>query len=147
MQPGNKGGYYTEKSPKMLLLEWCQQQKRPKPRYKVLAAAANTMRCKVSLYTRRVHKSNVHCCCSTLLLTHIALQLEAVRPGLDGFSRSEMLLRPAQEARLVPFVPSKQQCLPFVSILQRIVPMSAQWDVWLHIQYQVSCNEAGSATR
>ncbi|KAA6421632.1 MAG: putative ATP-dependent RNA helicase DHX57 [Trebouxia sp. A1-2] len=49
MQPGSKGGYYTEKSPKLLLLEWCQQQKRPKPRYKVLAAAGNTMRCKVVL--------------------------------------------------------------------------------------------------
>lgn len=48
MQPGSKGGYYTEKSPKMLLLEWCQQQKRPKPKYKVLAAAAGTMRCRVS---------------------------------------------------------------------------------------------------
>ena len=47
LQPGSKGGYFTEKSPKMLLLEWCNQQKRPKPRYKVMAAAADTMRCKV----------------------------------------------------------------------------------------------------
>lgn len=49
LQPGSKGGYYTEKSPKMLLLEWCTQQKRPKPRYKVIAAAADTLRCKVRL--------------------------------------------------------------------------------------------------
>ena len=49
LQPGSKGGYYTEKSPRMLLLEWCNQQKRPKPRYKVMAAAADTMRCKVRL--------------------------------------------------------------------------------------------------
>ena len=47
MQPGSKGGYFTEKSPKMLLLEWCQQQKRQKPRYKVMAAGAAGMRCKV----------------------------------------------------------------------------------------------------
>ena len=47
MQPGSKGGYYTEKSPKMLLLEWCQQQKRQKPRYKVMAAGAKALRCKV----------------------------------------------------------------------------------------------------
>ena len=47
-----------------------------------------------------------------------ALQLEAVRPGIDGFSGSEMLLRPAREATLVPFVP----------ILQGVVPMSAWWD-------------------
>ena len=47
MQPGSKGGYYTEKSPKMLLLEWCQQQNRQKPRYKVMAAGAKGLRCKV----------------------------------------------------------------------------------------------------
>lgn len=46
MQPGSKGGYFTEKSPKMLLLEWCQQQKRQKPRYKVMAAGAAGMKCK-----------------------------------------------------------------------------------------------------
>lgn len=49
MQPGSKGGYFTERSPKMLLLEWCQQQKRQKPRYKVLAAGAAGMKCKVRL--------------------------------------------------------------------------------------------------
>ena len=48
MQPGSKGGYFTEKSPKMLLLEWCQQQKRQKPRYKVMAAGAAGLRCKVN---------------------------------------------------------------------------------------------------
>lgn len=49
LQPGSKGGYFTEKSPKMLLLEWCQQQKRQKPRYKVMAAGAIGLRCKVRL--------------------------------------------------------------------------------------------------
>ncbi len=136
MQPGSKGGYYTEKSPKMLLLEWCQQQKRPKPRYKVLAAAADTMRCKVSLFNRHVHKSIVHCCCSSLLFTHVALQLDPVRPGIDGFSGSEMW-RPAWKATLVFFVPT----------LQGTVPVSAWWDVWLRAHYQLSCNETGSATR
>lgn len=47
LQPGSKGGYFTEKSPKMLLLEWCQQEKRQKPRYKVMAAGAAGMKCKV----------------------------------------------------------------------------------------------------
>lgn len=49
LQPGSKGGYFTEKSPKMLLLEWCQQQKRQKPRYQVIAAGAIGLRCKVRL--------------------------------------------------------------------------------------------------
>ena len=49
LQPGSRGGYFTEKSPKMLLLEWCQQQKRQKPRYQVIAAGAIGLRCKVIL--------------------------------------------------------------------------------------------------
>ena len=34
---GSAGGYYTEKSPKLMLHEWCTQQKRPKPKYKAVA--------------------------------------------------------------------------------------------------------------
>jgi hypothetical protein len=34
---GSAGGYYTEKSPKLMLHEWCTQQKRPKPKYKAIA--------------------------------------------------------------------------------------------------------------
>jgi hypothetical protein len=34
---GSSGGYYTEKSPKLMLHEWCTQQKRPKPKYKAIA--------------------------------------------------------------------------------------------------------------
>lgn len=33
---GSAGGYYTEKSPKLMLHEWCTQQKRPKPKYKAV---------------------------------------------------------------------------------------------------------------
>ena len=49
MHPDSKSGYYTEKSPKTILLEWTQQQKRQKPRYKVMAAGVNFLRCKVLL--------------------------------------------------------------------------------------------------
>lgn len=34
---GSRGGFYTEKSPKLMLHEWCTQQKRPKPKYKAVA--------------------------------------------------------------------------------------------------------------
>ena len=37
MDVGAKAGFYTEKSPKMLLQEWCMQKKRPTPRYKITA--------------------------------------------------------------------------------------------------------------
>ena len=37
MDVGAKAGFYTEKSPKMLLQEWCIQKKRPTPRYRVTA--------------------------------------------------------------------------------------------------------------
>lgn len=47
MQPGSKGGYYTDKSPKLLLLEWCQQQRRPQPRYKDLPIAGQLHKCRV----------------------------------------------------------------------------------------------------
>ena len=38
MDVGAKAGFYTEKSPKMLLHEWCIQKKRPTPRYRITAA-------------------------------------------------------------------------------------------------------------
>ena len=47
LQPGSKAGFYTQKSPKMLLLEWTQQQKRLKPRYKTLRTEEGSFRCKV----------------------------------------------------------------------------------------------------
>jgi hypothetical protein len=33
---GSRGGFYTEKSPKLLLHEWCAQQKRPRPKFKAV---------------------------------------------------------------------------------------------------------------
>lgn len=36
MDVGSRGGYYSEKSPKLLLYEWCQRQKRPRPKFKVV---------------------------------------------------------------------------------------------------------------
>lgn len=33
MDVGSRGGYFDEKSPKLLLHEWCMRNKRPKPRY------------------------------------------------------------------------------------------------------------------
>lgn len=38
---GSRGGFYTEKSPKLMLHEWCTQQKRPKPKYKAVAVDAD----------------------------------------------------------------------------------------------------------
>lgn len=38
MDVGAKAGFYTEKSPKMLLHEWCIQKKMPTPRYRITAA-------------------------------------------------------------------------------------------------------------
>lgn len=51
MQPGSKGGYYTDKSPMLLLMEWCQQQKRAKPRYKDLPIAGDLHKCRVCMPT------------------------------------------------------------------------------------------------
>jgi hypothetical protein len=34
---GSRAGFYTEKSPKLLLHEWCTQQKRPRPKFKAVA--------------------------------------------------------------------------------------------------------------
>lgn len=48
MDIGSTGGNWSKKSPRLLLLEWTQAQKRPKPRYKVLPEANGTFRCKVS---------------------------------------------------------------------------------------------------
>ena len=47
MDIGSKGGAWTKKSPKLLLLEWTQGQKRPKPRYKTLPEEGGMLRCKV----------------------------------------------------------------------------------------------------
>lgn len=33
---GSRGGFYTEKAPRLMLHEWCTQQKRPKPKYKAV---------------------------------------------------------------------------------------------------------------
>ena len=40
MDVNSQGGYYSEKSPKLLLHEYCIANKRPRPKYKVLAAVA-----------------------------------------------------------------------------------------------------------
>lgn len=47
MDVGSKGGAWTLKSPKLLLLEWTQGQKRLKPRYKVLPQDGGKFGCKV----------------------------------------------------------------------------------------------------
>lgn len=49
MDVGSRGGAWTRKSPKLLLLEWTQSHKQPKPRYKALPAAGGNHRCKVSI--------------------------------------------------------------------------------------------------
>lgn len=47
MEVGSAAGYYTSKSPQMILHEWCRRQNRPKPRYKVLPDEDGRFRCKV----------------------------------------------------------------------------------------------------
>ena len=52
MDVNARAGFYTEKSPKMLLHEWCIAQKRPTPRYRVTPAddGGGAMRCKVAQF-------------------------------------------------------------------------------------------------
>ena len=47
MEVGSRAGYYTSKSPKMILHEWCNRANRPKPRYKAIATEDGRFRCKV----------------------------------------------------------------------------------------------------
>eukprot|EP00884_Botryococcus_braunii_P007206 jgi/Botrbrau1/16487/Bobra.0142s0081.1 len=49
MDVGAKAGYYTEKSPKMMLQEWCTQQKRARPRYVLQKLDGGVFGCKVVL--------------------------------------------------------------------------------------------------
>ncbi len=48
MEVGSRAGYYTSKSPKMILHEWCNRANRPKPRYKAIITEDGRFRCKVS---------------------------------------------------------------------------------------------------
>lgn len=48
MEIGSKAGYYSSKSPKMILHEWCARDKRLKPRYKAIAMDGGRFRCKVT---------------------------------------------------------------------------------------------------
>ena len=47
MEVGSRAGYYTSKSPKMILHEWCNRANRPNPRYKAIATEDGRFRCKV----------------------------------------------------------------------------------------------------
>lgn len=47
MEVGSRAGYYTSKSPKMILHEWCNRDKRVKPRYKAISMDGGRYRCKV----------------------------------------------------------------------------------------------------
>lgn len=49
MDVGARGGYFDEKSPKLLLHEWCTRNKRPKPRYVAQKAPGGQHGCKVVL--------------------------------------------------------------------------------------------------
>ena len=52
MDVGAKAGFYTEKSPKTLLHEWCMQKKRPTPRYRITAVEEG----------EQITKAKVQCC-------------------------------------------------------------------------------------
>ena len=64
MEVGSRAGYYTSKSPKMILHEWCNRANRPKPRYKAIATDDGRYRCKVlaSLLC------SLHTCCLQALI-------------------------------------------------------------------------------
>jgi hypothetical protein len=47
MEVGSRAGYYTSKSPKMILHEWCNRANLPKPRYKAIPMEDGCFRCKV----------------------------------------------------------------------------------------------------
>eukprot|EP00208_Stichococcus_sp_RCC1054_P007321 CAMPEP_0206144812 /NCGR_PEP_ID=MMETSP1473-20131121/25453_1 /ASSEMBLY_ACC=CAM_ASM_001109 /TAXON_ID=1461547 /ORGANISM="Stichococcus sp, Strain RCC1054" /LENGTH=226 /DNA_ID=CAMNT_0053540783 /DNA_START=230 /DNA_END=907 /DNA_ORIENTATION=+ len=49
MEVNSKAGFYTSKSPQMILHEWCRRQNRPKPRYKTLPTEDGRFRCRVVL--------------------------------------------------------------------------------------------------
>ena len=50
MDVGSKGGYYTQKTPKMFLHEWCQKHKRPVPKYHPKQGEGDRWTCKVVLH-------------------------------------------------------------------------------------------------
>ena len=67
MEVGSRAGYYTSKSPKMILHEWCNRANRPKPRYKAIATEDGRFRCKVPTCVQGVGLVCFDCgCCSAL---------------------------------------------------------------------------------
>ena len=60
MEVGSRAGYYTSKSPKMILHEWCNRANRPKPRYKPIAMEDGQFRCKVLTMLQPVVASQLH---------------------------------------------------------------------------------------
>ena len=48
MDIGSRGGAWTKKSPKLLLVEWTQSHRQPKPRYKSIQADNFKFSCKAS---------------------------------------------------------------------------------------------------
>lgn len=57
MEVNSKAGFYTSKSPQMILHEWCRRQNRPKPRYKTLPTEDGRFRCRVHDRTPRAGAS------------------------------------------------------------------------------------------
>ena len=46
MELGSKAGYYTSKSPKMLLAEWAQKEKMQRPRFSSRSQEGGVFTCK-----------------------------------------------------------------------------------------------------
>ena len=61
---GSRAGFYDRKSPKMMLLEWCQKQKQPSPKYKATqqggegGAGGGLWTCRVILPDPKGHSDN-----------------------------------------------------------------------------------------
>lgn len=53
---GSKGGFYEQKSPKMILHEWCVKEKRPTPKFKTTQGEDGSWTCRVVLPDPK-HKS------------------------------------------------------------------------------------------
>ena len=88
MEVGSRAGYYTSKSPKMILHEWCNRANLPKPRYKAIALEDGRFRCKVVILllcgekdpgSSRCHR---HC---QVHLSHRHLIICASRPATSVF--------------------------------------------------------------
>lgn len=76
MDIGSRGGGWSRKSPKLLLLEWTQSRKQPKPRFKALPTDDSKFRCKVRF--------------NAIDISKLALSLHALAHLLHSFGKIKL---------------------------------------------------------